>query len=448
MNAEMTQFCENIRKLNRDELMKLCVTLKQENIDLLIRAAENARATTAAAIDFQKYKAENEKLKAENSDLTKALAHEIEKNKLRNRDQFGSKAEPLKGILTEKDEREDINDIENVEDADLSKTKHVTTRSGRNGRTDYHKTPGKRAEEYAGLPVVNSFDLQIDELNRMYGEGDWNVAFWKLTRTVEHVRERYYVKNEYTPVISYGYEHFMEMMPRPDVMLKGSVVSPTLLSSIIYKKYGLGLPIERQVKEMNVNDLYFLPQTIERWIIRFADEYLWPVYDIFNGIIVNSSYIQSDETFLQVNGIGHKKCYVWVYITSELVKDGHKVIVFSYGPGRSEDHLIETLRGFSGVITSDAYAAYFAYEKDSAGDVTSSLCFMHMRRKWIEALIVLDLKNMSDETIKELPAFKAAKLIAKIYIEENKLRDLPADERLKHGVYGRYASMVRQISFI
>lgn len=122
--------------------------------------------------------------------------------------------------------------------------------------------------------------------------------------------------------------------------------------------------------------------------------------------------------------------------------------MFSYGPGRSEDHLIETLRGFSGVITSDAYAACFAYEKDSAGDVTSSLCFMHMRRKWIEALIVLDLKNMSDETIKELPAFKAAKLIAKIYIEENKLRDLPADERLKHGVYGRYASMVRQISFI
>ena len=57
MNAEMTQFYENIRKLNKDELMKLCVTLKQENINLLIRATENARATTAAAIDFQKCKA-------------------------------------------------------------------------------------------------------------------------------------------------------------------------------------------------------------------------------------------------------------------------------------------------------------------------------------------------------------------------------------------------------
>ncbi len=58
-------------------------------------------------------------------------------------------------------------------------------------------------------------------------------------------------------------------------------------------------------------------------------------------------------------------------------------------------------------------------------------CYMHCRRRFVEAALILKLKDLTDEQIRELPEVKAVVLIAEIYIAENVLKELPADKRLE-----------------
>ena len=55
---------------------------------------------------------------------------------------------------------------------------------------------------------------------------------------------------------------------------------------------------------------------------------------------------------------------------------------------------------------------------------------MHCRRYFAEAFFINEISELSDEQLKELPETKALLLIRDIYIEENKLKSLSADERL------------------
>lgn len=55
---------------------------------------------------------------------------------------------------------------------------------------------------------------------------------------------------------------------------------------------------------------------------------------------------------------------------------------------------------------------------------------MHCRRYFAEAFFINEISELSNEQIKELPETKALLLIRDIYIKENKLKSLSADERL------------------
>jgi len=55
---------------------------------------------------------------------------------------------------------------------------------------------------------------------------------------------------------------------------------------------------------------------------------------------------------------------------------------------------------------------------------------MHARRYFAEAFFVQDVTSLADEEMGALPETQALLLIRGIYIEENQLRDLSADERL------------------
>ena len=55
---------------------------------------------------------------------------------------------------------------------------------------------------------------------------------------------------------------------------------------------------------------------------------------------------------------------------------------------------------------------------------------MHCRRYFAEAFFINDISGLSDEQLKELPETKALLMIRDIYAEENKLKDMSADDRL------------------
>ena len=148
--------------------------------------------------------------------------------------------------------------------------------------------------------------------------------------------------------------------------------------------------------------------------------------------LIRSGYMQSDESYFQVNkderGPGHKG-FMWIHCTSEML-DIHPVVVFYYESTRGTEHLRQLFGEFIGYIICDAYISYQVLEKENPL-ITVAGCLMHCRRYLAEALFVNDISSMTDEEINALSETKALLLIREIYIAENSLRDMSADERLK-----------------
>ena len=56
---------------------------------------------------------------------------------------------------------------------------------------------------------------------------------------------------------------------------------------------------------------------------------------------------------------------------------------------------------------------------------------MHCRRRFVEAVLILKLNDLTDDQIRTLPEVKAVALIAEIYIADNALKEMSADKRQK-----------------
>lgn len=123
--------------------------------------------------------------------------------------------------------------------------------------------------------------------------------------------------------------------------------------------------------------------------------------------------------------------YYWLHTSSEFYQ-GNRIICFCFELTRSTDHLREFYgEDFKGKITSDAYAAYSLYASERDGLVVSTLCWMHCRRAFIRAARLLNPSARREDELLEFPEFRAIDLIRQIYLEENPLKKLSDEERLK-----------------
>ncbi len=68
--------------------------------------------------------------------------------------------------------------------------------------------------------------------------------------------------------------------------------------------------------------------------------------------------------------------------------------------------------------------------KKSGGNILTTGCFMHCRRYFAEAFFLQDVAAMGDEEPRALSETKALLMICEVYQEENKLKEIAADERL------------------
>ena len=110
-----------------------------------------------------------------------------------------------------------------------------------------------------------------------------------------------------------------------------------------------------------------------------------------------------------------------------------QIVVYCYEKTRGADHLRNFYAGLLEMIylTCDAYSAYPCFAEESNGLIILTGCFMHCRRRYVEALLILNLKGMTDEQIVALPEAQAILLIREIYMAEGQLKDLSPEERLK-----------------
>ena len=88
--------------------------------------------------------------------------------------------------------------------------------------------------------------------------------------------------------------------------------------------------------------------------------YLSLVYDSLRTELCSRHVLQVDETTCQVTKDGRSsntKSYMFVYRTSEHCHE-NPVILYQYAMTRSRSNVQRFLKGFSGVLESDAFSGY------------------------------------------------------------------------------------------
>ena len=190
----------------------------------------------------------------------------------------------------------------------------------------------------------------------------------------------------------------------------------SVLTDIIIGKFMYHLPFYRQIQQYKESGITISDSTMGGWY-EAAVEKLKLLYDILRQHILQSEYIQIDESVLPViDSEKHKarKGYEWC------VRDAIRgAVMFYYDRGsRGGKVAREILGAHKGAVQCDGYDAYDQFEKND--NITVYGCWAHARRKFVDAL------NENNRLATEALCF--IRKIYKVESDANKA-GLNADER-------------------
>ena len=190
----------------------------------------------------------------------------------------------------------------------------------------------------------------------------------------------------------------------------------SVLADIIIGKFMYHLPFYRQIQQYKESGITISDSTMGGWY-EAAVEKLKLLYDILRQHILQSEYIQIDESVLPViDSEKHKarKGYEWC------VRDAIRgAVMFYYDRGsRGGKVAREILGAYKGAVQCDGYDAYDQFEKND--NITFYGCWAHARRKFVDAL------NENNRLATEALCF--IRKIYKVESDANKA-GLNADER-------------------
>lgn len=190
----------------------------------------------------------------------------------------------------------------------------------------------------------------------------------------------------------------------------------SVLTDIIIGKFMYHLPFYRQIQQYKESGITISDSTMGGWY-EAAVEKLKLLYDILRQHILQSEYIQIDESVLPViDSEKHKarKGYEWC------VRDAIRgAVMFYYDRGSRGGKVAREILGtYKGAVQCDGYDAYDQFEKND--NITVYGCWAHARRKFVDAL------NENNRLATEALCF--IRKIYKVESDANKA-GLNADER-------------------
>lgn len=188
-------------------------------------------------------------------------------------------------------------------------------------------------------------------------------------KILEHIKAKYSCKRC----------EIVKTAKMPKQPIPKSIANPRLLAQIITSKYVYHLPLYRQEQIYQRIGIELPRATFANWIFKCA-EILEPLVAKLKQNIIKSKYIQADETTVNVLSEKDRSTnYMWLFMSSP--KDAPSV-VFEYHASRSSTVATNFLKGFSGYLQTDGYAAYNTLKEQE--EIIGVGCFAHARRKFFE----------------------------------------------------------------
>lgn len=234
---------------------------------------------------------------------------------------------------------------------------------------------------------------------------------WKV---IQHVREK----------VSCRACEAITQPPAPSHPIARGRAGPGLLAHILFAKYGLHLPLNRQSEVYAREGIDLDVSTLADWVGAAAAT-LMPLNEAIRAHVFAAERIHADDTTVPVLAKGKTRTgRLWTYVRDDRPFGGHDppAAVFFYSADRGGEHPEQHLASYAGLMQADAYAGFNRlYDaRRKGGPIIEAACWAHARRKFF------DIARISQAPI----AIEAVKRIDALFAIEREINGLIPHERL------------------
>ncbi len=244
---------------------------------------------------------------------------------------------------------------------------------------------------------------------------------WKV---IQHVREKFTCR---------ACEKISQTPAPFHVIVRGRA-GPSLLAMILYAKFALHQPLNRQSDE-------YAREGVELPLSTLADDVgacaavLQPLVDLIRAHVLAGARIHGDDTPVPLLAKGKTiQARLWACVRDDRPFGGADppAAIYDFSRDRGGAHPERHLVHYGGILQADAYGGFNRlYEPDrTPGPITEAACWAHARRKFF-VLADIAAKARGKKPIIVSPlAFEAVKRIDAIFALERDINGVHADERL------------------
>jgi len=305
--------------------------------------------------DNKKLLADNEYLKQQLSELKRMI--------------FGSKSERF---VPADDSQLSLFDIEEKESTETKIEEITYTRE----KAKKEKKNAVRAKIPSHLPRVEEIIEPEDIQDGFKKIGE------EITEILEYNPARVFVRKIVRPKYAKPRDEGVVIAELPSLPIPKGNAGASMLAYIMVSKFVDHLPYYRQIQILKRQELIISDSTMNGWFNATSD-LLVPLYDTLEGQVLQSDYIQADESPIGVQD-SHKKGalhtgYQWVYRSPI-----DRLVLFKYHHSRERKAPEAILKNFSGSLQTDGYQAY--QNMKTEGEITLLACMAHARRYFDKAL--------------------------------------------------------------
>jgi len=233
---------------------------------------------------------------------------------------------------------------------------------------------------------------------------------WKV---VQHVREKFSCRS---------CEAITQPLAPSHPIARGRA-GPGLLAHILFAKYGLHLPLNRQSTVYAREGVDLDVSTLADWVGAAAVT-LMPLIEAIRTHVFAAERIHADDTTVPVLAKGKTRTgRLWTYVRDDRPFGGRDppAAVFFYSTDRGAKHPEQHLAGYAGLMQADAYAGfnrlYDARRKPAP--IVEAACWAHARRNFF------DLARLDKAPI----AVEAVERIDTLFAIERDINGLTSDQR-------------------
>jgi transposase len=212
--------------------------------------------------------------------------------------------------------------------------------------------------------------------------------------------------------------------PAPSHPIARGRAGPKLLAHILFSKYSLHLPLNRQSVTYAREGIDLDVSTLADWVGAAAAT-LMPLNEVIRAHVFAAERIHADDTTVPVLAKNKTRTgRLWTYVRDDRPFGGPDppAAVFFYSRDRGGEHPEQHLSGYAGLMQADAYAGFNRLYDASrkGGAMIEAACWAHGRRKFF------DLARISKAPI----AAEAVERIDALFAIEREINGMMAPERV------------------